>query len=175
MIRMVLSIVRALNGDAHPAQVAGGALIGCMLAFTPLGVHTVALVALLLIFRVNMGMGFLFWGLLRPVAIVAKDATSVPLAQALLAPDSNTRAWIVSNLLETKWLALVKWEQHTVLGGLIGGFVLGALLFVPIVSAITAYRKTVKERIRNSKGMKVVSNNFLYKLVQGILEGDVTP
>ena len=168
---VLLKIVKVLNGDAHPAQVAGGALLGCMLGFTPLlGAHTAALLAALLVFRVNIGTGLLFWGLTKPVALLVLPGLGVPLGQTLLAPESNARAFFAW-AQTTPFLGLVEWEKHVVSGGLALGLAAGVLLFVPIVAGIKGYRSLVRERLRQAKAVKVMSSSLLYRLVKGILEG----
>ena len=171
---LVLKIIKLLNSDANPAQVAGGALIGCMLGMAPLigtnMAHVGLLFAFLLVFRVNIGTGLLFWGATKPLMFLIQPTIGIPLGAKLVLEGSTTRSW-VQTLLETPGLALVEWETHAVTGGLVCGAILGLLLFIPIVSFINAYRTMVKERIRKSKALGVASNSLVGKIFKGILEG----
>lgn len=167
----ILKMIKFLNSDAHPAQIAGGALIGCMLGFTPMvGPHTALLLTFLLIFRVNVGTALFFWGITKPLAFALLPDLGISIGQAMLADGSNTRAWLVKASL-TPVIGLVEWKKHAVVGGMVTGAGLGLLLFFPIIAVISGYRAAVKEKIRNSKGMKAASNSLLGKLVKGILEG----
>lgn len=168
---LFLKLLKVLNGDAHPAQVAFGVWVGCMLGLTPLiGAHSVLLFLFVLVFRINLGAVTLTWAATKPLGYFVLAKYTVPLGHGLLEEGSGSRDVIVA-LLKTPVIGLIELEKHAVSGGIVAGCVFGLVLVLPIVFMITSYRRHVKEGFRNSKFMKHLSRTWLFKLFKGMLEG----
>lgn len=171
LLKIIAGLFKALNGDAHPAQVASGAWLGCMLGLTPfVGAHNAILLLLVLIFRINLGSTMVFWAITKAIGIGLVPLVAVPLGQWLLADGSATRD-IVVVLLTTPVLGLMQLEVHSVLGGMVLGFLVGGLICFPIVKGIVAYRAHVREGFKRSKTLKWLSRTWLFRLFRGVLEG----
>lgn len=170
LIKLLAGLLKALNGDVHPAQIAGGVWLGCMLGFSPFGAHTVIILVLLLVFRINMGSALVFWGITKLIAALTTSLFIAPFGQWLLRPESGTRA-LVLRVLETPVLGLADLENHAIVGGMSLGFFIGLALFFPTMGFITFYRKHVSEGFRNNKKLKWLSRNWLFRIFKRLLEG----
>ena len=171
LLKLLGGLLKALNGDAHPFQISGGAWIGCMLGLSPfIGLHTAFLMSLILIFRVNMGSAFLFMGIGKLLGVALLPFACVPLGRSMLSEGSFVRPLVVS-ILDTPFLGLADLENHAVLGGLTMGFFLGALLFWPVAKGILYYRVHVREDFRNNKKLRWISRTWIFKIFKGMLTG----
>lgn len=171
LLKILGGLLKALNGDVHPMQIAGGAWIGCMLGLSPfLGPHTAVLIVLLLVFRVNLGGATLLMGVGKLAGIWAKARICEPVGEWMLTPGNGMRPLVV-RILDTPVLGLADLENHAVLGGLVVGFGLGAVLALPIVLFIGWYRGHVREGFRRSKTARWMSRTWIFRIFKGLTSG----
>jgi hypothetical protein len=103
LLKLLQSLVNALQSGGTPAEVAAGIALGSTLGLTPLtNVHNLGIVALIVILNVSFGGGMLGRALFVPVGIAPDAEASAHLGVALHhAASSNlerkSRPWSSSS------------------------------------------------------------------------------
>lgn len=68
-LKILNKLITLLHSDASPTQMAWGFALGTVLGFTPfVGVHTILLICMLCIFRVNLSAALFAWALYSALA-----------------------------------------------------------------------------------------------------------
>jgi uncharacterized protein (TIGR03546 family) len=162
-LKLLQSLVKALNSEGTPGQVAAGIALGAALGVTPLmNVHNLVLFALALILNVSFPGVMLGWAAFVPVGF-ALDPVFDAIGRLLLQgtpPLVPLWTWAYN----TPIVALTNFNNTIVLGSVV--FWLAA--FLPIFFAgrwlIAKYRDHVYERLRRTRVFKAVAASRLYNL-----------
>src|SRR5690242_5809610 len=89
LIKFIQSLVKALNSEGTPGQVAAGIAIGSCLGLTPLlNLHNLLVVAAILFFRVSVPAASLGWLIFTPVGFLL-DPVFDRVGTALLVDSSG--------------------------------------------------------------------------------------
>ena len=156
LLKALRSTLKTLNGDSTPASCAAAVLFGALLGLTPFGFHTVLLFALLLVFRVPVGLGMVCGAVMGLLRLAVLRLAIGPLGATLLAEGSATRG-LVTWLLDIPVVGLIPLERHAVLGGLVMASVIGALLWYPTVLLVRRYRERLQDRLTGSRAYDKVA------------------
>lgn len=161
IVKFVQSLVKALNSEGTPAQVAAGIAFGSCLGLTPLiSLHNLLVVGVVMFFRVSVPGASLGWLLFTPVGFLLD-----PLFDAL-----GTRLIVGTPSLEGLWVALYNMPV-VALGNPTNTIVIGSLVFwivgvVPIYGlarvGVGWYRRTIYERFKDAKLFKAIRASKVY-------------
>jgi uncharacterized protein (TIGR03546 family) len=166
----IRKIYKALASDASPSSIAFAFLFGLTLGFVPivsgLGFF---LIALLLIFRVQISSALMALGIGKLISLAGASALFVPVGYNLLETEALKPFWKwFLNLPVIAWLGL---DVYGILGGALLGFALGAILFFPIRQLIIGYRRYIHERVSKNKFFKWLTSFWLVKGLRFIFIG----
>ena len=146
----ILQILRklwiALNGETSPLACGAAVFIGCLMGLTPFGVQTILLMLLLLVFTVPVSLALVSSLILKVLDFAFAKSLSESLGEGLLGAGTASRDLAVW-LLDIPVIGLVPLERHGVIGGMVLGAILGAVLWYPVMRGIRGYRNALKERI----------------------------
>jgi uncharacterized protein (TIGR03546 family) len=162
LIKLLLKLIKALNSNASPKQLAHGFALGAILGLTPaLSLHNILILLIIYILHVNI-----------PIAIVS--ALLYKIIAILLSGYAHKLGLfiLVAEPLQSLWttmynLPIVPWSRfyNTVV---MGSFVISLILYVPNLFIgkyfVIGYRKYVLTFIEKSKLAKVLKSSKLYKL-----------
>jgi uncharacterized protein (TIGR03546 family) len=161
IIKFIQSLVKALNSEGTPGQVAAGIALGACLGLTPLvSLHNLAIVAAILFFRVSVPGATLGWLIFTPVGF-ALDPVFDSVGTTLLSDTSALRAWWVL-LYNTPIIALGD-PTNTIIVGSVVSWAIGVVpIFFLARWGVGWYRATIYERYRNARLFKAVRASKVY-------------
>lgn len=163
LLKVLQSLVRALNSDGTPGQVAAGLALGAALGLTPLvNLHNLIIVAAIALLNVSVPGALLGWLLAVPFGF-ALDPLFDGLGEVLL---------IDVGLLEPLWrviggtpvLALTNLTNSVTLGSLLAWMLLAFPLYLLARLGVGRYRATIYPRIAGWKVFKAMRASKLYTL-----------
>ncbi len=154
IVRLVAKLLALLNSNRRAVEIAAAAAFGLWLALVPTtNLLFVALALLVFLVKVNLGMAmvsFAGFSLLVPLIDPALDRFGYRILTAPALVDLFRAIYAVPVVPLTRF-------NDTLVAG---GFIAGALLFVPVTAVailfVRAYRKYVHARIANSKLVRAI-------------------
>lgn len=161
ILKLLQALVKALNSEGTPFQVAAGIAMGACLGLTPIGsLHNVAIVLLAMVLNLSLAGFSLGWAAFVPAGFVL-DPLFDRIGHALLGSPALAPLW--TTLTNLPVVPFTNFDNTIVLGS----FVFWVLAFVPILllarRAVAKYRATVYERLKKTRVFQAVSAS---KLVQ---------
>lgn len=163
LLKLIQQLIKALNSDGTPGQVAAGMALGAALGLTPFAsLHNLVIVAIAMVVNVSMPGFLLGWALFVPLGFAfdpAFDALGRTLLLGIPALRPLWTAWY-----NTPVVPLTNFNNTIVLGS----FVAWLLAFVPLYFllrwAVARYRATIFERIKGSRVFKAVAASKIYNV-----------
>lgn len=157
MLGIVAHILKVLNSETSPAQIAAAVLLALFMGLSPLSApHNLLLLLLVLVLRVNLSLFLLSFVLFSGIAW-------------LLDPLAHTRGktLLEAGALEGLWTAMYNTGFWRFLGFnntvLLGQVVIALVLAVPVYLGVTFtvrnYRERLRERILNSRLMLALKSS----------------
>ena len=161
IVKIIQSLVKALNSEGTPGQVAAGMAMGASLGLTPLiSLHNLLIVGAVLFFRVSVPGATLGWLIFTPIGF-ALDPVFDSIGTALLVDTSALRpVWIY--LYNTPVLALGNPTNTIVVGSVASWLVAVIPIFFAARWALGRYRATVYERYKDARVFKALRASKLY-------------
>ncbi len=161
ILKILQSLVKALNSEGTPGQVAAGIAVGAALGLTPiLNLHNLLVVAAIALFNLSVPGAILGW------------LVSVPLGFLLDPIFDKIGHWLLLDVLSlfplwtaiynTPVIALANFNNTVVLGSLVGWALLAAPIYFVARYAVHQYRLKVFPRLAKSKAFRAVSASKLY-------------
>lgn len=161
-LKLLQALVKALNSEGTPFQVAAGIAMGACLGLTPIGsLHNVVVVLLALILNLSLAGFSLGWALFVPAGFVL-DPLFDRIGHALLGSGTLTPLWTA--LTNMPVVPFTKFNNTVVLGS----FVFWVLAFVPLLLlaqwAVAKYRVAVYERLKKTRVFQAVTASKLFQV-----------
>ena len=161
LLKLLQLLVRALNSDGTPGQVAAGLTLGAALGLTPLmNLHNLVIVAVVTIANVSFPGAMLGWVLFVPLGF-ALDPLFDSLGRRLLV-DLPGLAPVWTAVDNTPVLSLANLNNSIVLGSLLAWLVLAFPLYFAARFAVGRYRAQVYQRLARTKFFKAMTASKLY-------------
>lgn len=154
LLKFLQTLVKALNSDGTPGQVAAGMAIGLCFGLTPLlSLHNIVVLVVAMLTTVSFPGVMLGWAIAVPVGFML-DPLFDAVGLALLTNDALTPVfvWIVN----TPVVSLSRLNNTIVLGSLVvwlAALVPTYFLFRVLVSR---YRRDIYERLEKSRAFQAV-------------------
>lgn len=163
LIKLVQSLVKALNSEGTPGQVAAGIAAGACLGLTPLiSLHNLLVVGAILFFRISVPGAMLGWLIFTPVGF-ALDPLFHALGVGLLADASALRGlWIW--LYNAPVIALGNPTNTIVVGSVVFWVVTAVPIYFLMRWAIGRYRATIYERYKDARFFRALKASKAYNL-----------
>jgi len=161
-LKLLQALVKALNSEGTPFQVAAGIAMGACLGLTPIGsLHNVVIVLLALILNLSLAGFSLGWALFVPLGF-ALDPVFDRIGHALL--DSASLAPLWTALTNVPVVPFTNFNNTIVLGSL----VFWIAVFVPILLlakwAVAKYRVSVYEKLKRTRVFQAVTASKLFQV-----------
>lgn len=157
LLKFLRSLIKTLNSNGTPGQVALGMALGACLGLTPLvNVHNLLIFAIALVTNVSLGGFFLGWSLMAPLGFIL-DPLFHAVGTKLLAMPALQGLW--TSLYNTAGIPLTNYNNTIVLGS----FVVWLLLMVPLYFLfkylISRYRRHIYERLKKTRFYQVLAGS----------------
>jgi uncharacterized protein (TIGR03546 family) len=163
LLKFLQSLVRALNSEGTPNQVAAGFALGAALGLTPLlSLHNLVFVAVIALFRVTVPGAVLGWIVMTPVGFLLDPAFDAVGRALLLDADRFTPLWTV--LSNTPVLSLANLNNTIVLGSLVGWFGLAGPVFFGARVGIARYRQHLYPKVAKLRVVQAMKASKIYNL-----------
>jgi uncharacterized protein (TIGR03546 family) len=161
IIKLVQSLVGALNSEGTPGQVAAGMAMGACLGLTPLlNLHNLLIVAVILFFRVSVPGAMLGWFVFTPIGFLL-DPLFDRVGLALLV-DSGPLGGVWGTAYNTPLVALANPTNTIVVGSFVSWLVLALPIFFLARWGVAHYRRTIYERYKNAKIFRAIRGSKVY-------------
>lgn len=164
----LLKLLKALNSDASPWQLACGFTLGMIMGLTPfIGLHSFILLFIVLFFRVNLSAFILAWGLFSVVALALAGLMS-SWGESLLTQPSLTPMWTA---FYSSTLGQLTQFYHTLtLGSLVFAIVCSPLLLIASKFLVVKYREKVMAWVSKIKLVQFIKGTKFYQIYQALGE-----
>ena len=162
LLKLIQSLFGALHSEGTPGQLAAGIALGSILGLTPLlNLHNAVIFAALVLLNVSFAGGMLGWALFVPIGFLL-DPLFDWIGHALLFTPSLTP--LFTSLYNMPIVPLTNFNNTVVLGSLVFAVLFAIPLFFGARWAVTRYRATVGERVRQSRFYRAVTASKLYNV-----------
>jgi uncharacterized protein (TIGR03546 family) len=163
LLKLLQTLVKTLNSEGTPGQVAAGMALGAALGLTPLvSLHNLVVLAAAFLLNVSIPGFMLGWAASVPFGFLLD-----PLFDAIgswLLVDQASLAPLWTWLSNTPVLAWTGFTNTVVLGSFVSWLVAAPLLFLLARWGVAWYRATVYERLRSSAFFKAARASKLYNV-----------
>ncbi|HXM37906.1 MAG TPA: TIGR03546 family protein [Gemmatimonadales bacterium] len=162
LVKLIQSLLGALHSEGTPGQLAAGIALGSIMGLTPLvNFHNAVVFALILLLNVSFAGGMLGWAVFVPVGFVL-DPLFDWIGHQLLFAASLRSLW--TTLYNTPVVPLTNFNNTVVLGSLVFALLFAIPLFFAVRWAVTRYRATIGERVRQSRWYQAVTASKVYNV-----------
>ncbi len=146
MIHQIFSLVKLLQSNTDPHEIALGAVLGLLFGLTPTNqTHLILLVLIFFFFKINRAAALLVFPIAKLFYLVGVWSVADRVGYYLLtASPVPASAWSFIN--HAPVLALLKWDHTLVLGGMLISLVLSLPVYAAAIWGVHTYRATVAER-----------------------------
>lgn len=168
MISMLANLLKALNSESGPGQIALAFSLALITGLTPLlSFHNLLILFLACIIRINFGafiLGTLFFSGLAYLL----DPIFMSVGESLLLNESLQTFW--TGLYQSNFWRITEFNNTLVLGSL----VVALVLFLPVLLLsrwlVTTYRERVMTWVNTLKITKILKASSFYKIYQTLAE-----
>lgn len=169
MLKVFARLLKALNSESNPAQLALGVTGGLIVGLTPLwSLHNLVVVFLVFLFRVNLSAFFLFWALFSGVAY-GLDPVMDRVGAWLLGAGPLRGLW--TWMYNSDFWRLTRFNNTLTLGSLVTALVLAVPVFLASRYLVVKYRDHVLAWVQRSRLMQIIKASRLYRLYASLSSG----
>jgi len=161
VLKLLQQLVKALNSEGTPGQVAAGIAIGSVLGLTPLmNLHNLVLFGIAMLLNVSFAGVMLGWALFVPFGFALDPVFDAIGTKLLFQTPGLDPAW--TGLYNAPIVPYTNFNNTVVLGSFVGWMVLSIPIFFAARWGVSRYRATLLERLRRTKLFKAVAASKLY-------------
>jgi uncharacterized protein (TIGR03546 family) len=161
LIKLIQSVVRSLNSQGTPGQLAAGIALGSALGLTPIfNLHNLVLFGAAMLLNVSFPGFMLGWALFIPIGFALDPVFHALGRRLLLETPALAATWTV--WFNTPVLALTNFNNTVVLGSVIVWAAAFVPLFVLLRWLIAQYRVRVYARLQRVRLFQVITASKAY-------------
>lgn len=165
---LLARLLKALNSEAAPWQIALAIVLGMIIGLTPLvSVHNLLILFLVLVLRVNLAAFLASWAGFSVLAL-AIDPLMMMLGDSLLSAPSLQSIW--TTLYNQQWARLMQFNNTLTLGSLVISLLIAPVLFVVSRLLVVQYRQRVMVYVNKLKIVQAFKASKIFSIYQK-LEG----
>src|SRR3990172_133718 len=150
LLKLLQQLVKTLNSEGTPGQIAAGMALGAVLGLTPLvNLHNLVILGAIMVLNVSFPGAMLGWALAVPVGFALDpvfDAVGVVL---LLRTPALTPLW--TQLANAPVVPLTNFNDTIVLGSLVSWVVLALPIYFLARWGVGRYRATLYPRLAQTR------------------------
>ena len=162
LLKLLQSLIKALNSDGTPGQVAAGMTLGAALGLTPLvNIHNLVIVAIAIITNVSLPGFMLGWALFVPLGFVL-DPVFDRVGQALLLQIPTLRPVWTDGY--NSFAVLTNFNNSVVLGSFVCWLIVALPLYFVFKIGISRYRRHIYDRLSKTRLFQAVKASRVYNI-----------
>jgi uncharacterized protein (TIGR03546 family) len=163
LLKLLQQLVRTLNSEGTPGQIAAGIALGAALGLTPLiNLHNLLIVGAVMVLNVSFPAAMLGWALAIPVGFMLDPVFDLVGRWLLLDVRALTPLWTAWYNLPV--LPLANFNNTVVLGSVLFWAVLSLPIFFLARWGVVRYRATLYQRLTQSRVFRAVTASKLYNV-----------
>jgi len=163
LLKLLQSLVKALNSDGTPGQVGAGIALGAVFGLTPLlNLHNLVLFVLAMILNVSFPGVMLGWAVFLPLGFMLDPVFDAIGRLLLLGVPALIPFW--TWCFNTPLVALTNFNNTIVLGSLVAWLVALIPIFFLARWLVGRYRVTVYARLQRLRIFQAVKASKVYNL-----------
>lgn len=159
-------LLKALNSDSSPWQLAFGFAFGLIMGLTPLlGIHSLLLLFIALFFRINISAFIVSWATFSLLTIPLSEIFS-EFGASLLSAPSMQGTWTA---FYNSYLGQLTQFYHTLtLGSLVVAFILFPFTLLLSKQLVVKYRKNFMQWVNQLRLVQIIKGSGFYHVYQSI-------
>lgn len=162
MLGILARILKVLNSETAPAQIAAAVLLALFMGLSPLGApHNLLILLLVLVLRVNLSLFLVSLALFSGVAWLL-DPLAHSLGLALLQAGALEGLW--TSMYNTGFWRFIGFNNTLILGQLVIALALAVPLFLAVTFIVRNYREHLMERVQQSRLMLFLKGTKFYSI-----------
>lgn len=162
LLKLLQSLIKALNSDGTPGQVAAGITLGAVLGLTPLlNLHNLVALSLAVMLNVSFPGFMLGWFVFVPLGFALDPVFDALGTSLLVNVDALHGVWTA---MYNTPLALTNFNNTVVLGSFVVWLLLALPLFLAARAGIAAYRATIYARLERTRAFQAVKASKVYNM-----------
>ena len=162
----IAKLLKALNSDASPWQLAFGIMFGMLVGLTPLlRLHNLLILFIVLFFRVNLSTFLISLTLFSSIAYFL-DPAMITAGETLLSNPDLQHLW--TGLYNTGVGQLSQFFHTLTLGSLVVSVLLAPAVLIISKILIVQYRKTLMVYIEKLKIIQFLKGSKLYQVYKSL-------
>ncbi len=155
MFKIIKKILKFLNSQADPVEIAIGVILGLFAAFlSPAFFNVILLFLLALLLNCNFGIFFLSTGLFKMLTILIDPIGDVA-GKFILTRDFLVPLWKI--IAEIPVLSLTSFNNSVIMGNFIIGIILSPVIWLITVKTVEFYRENLKNKVMKFKIMQILT------------------
>lgn len=168
MLTMLAKLLKALNSESAPAQVALAFALALVVGLTPLlSFHNVIVLLLAFLIRTNLSAFFLGVAFFSGAAMFI-DPYSARLGESVLLNPALTETW--TNLYDNPWWRMSAFNNTLVFGGLLISLAAFVPVFILSRFLVVAYREKLLAWFEKLKVAQVLKASKFYSLYKSLAD-----
>lgn len=162
LVKLLQQLVKTLNSEGTPGQIAAGMALGAALGLTPLiSLHNLVILGAIMMLNVSFPGAMLGWALAVPVGF-ALDPVFDLAGRTLLLNPAATPLWTA--LYNLPVMPLTNFNNSIVLGSLAWWIVLALPIYFFARWGVGRYRARLYPRLAQSRVFQAITASKLYNL-----------
>ena len=164
MITLIAKLLKILNSDDNPAQIALAVVFATIMGLTPLlSPHNILLLLLVLVIRVNLSLFLVSLGFFTITGYLF-DPLSNSLGLSLLQAEALQGLW--THLYQSSIWRLLAYNNSLVLGSLTLSLLVSPLVFIATRWLITHYRQRLMAWVNKTRLVLWLKSGKLFNVYQ---------
>ena len=157
MLSIIARILKVLNSETAPSQIAAAVILALFMGLSPLGSpHNLFLLLLVLVLRINLSLFLLSFALFSAIAWLV-DPWAHSLGLWLLQVNALEALW--TSMYNTGFWRFLAFNNTLVLGSLAMALILAVPLFFLVTFLVRNYRMHIMEMVQKSRLMMMLKGN----------------
>jgi uncharacterized protein (TIGR03546 family) len=166
VLGILARILKVLNSETAPAQIAAAVLLAMVMGLSPLGApHNLFVLLLVLLLRVNLSLFLVSLALFSGIAWLL-DPMAHSLGLAILQADALQGLW--TSLYNTGFWRFMAFNNTLVMGQLVIALILAVPVFFAVTFIVRNYRERIMARVEKSRLMLFLKGSKLYSIYQSL-------
>ncbi|GAC31771.1 DUF2062 domain-containing protein [Paraglaciecola polaris] len=167
-MQLLAKLLKALNSDDSPWQLAFGVMLGMIMGLTPfLGLHSVLILFIVLFLRVNLSTFLLAYALFSGFTLILNPMMA-DIGESLLTSSDLNGMW--TNLYNSTFGQLMQFYHTLTLGSLLFSLILAPFILVISKVLIVQYRVRFMQWVNKLKIVQVIKSSRVFQLYQALGE-----
>lgn len=163
LLKLLQQLVRTLNSEGTPGQVATGVALGSVLGLTPLvNLHNLVMLAVIMLCNVSFPGAMLGWVFAIPLGFALDPVFDLVGRKLLLEMPALTALW--TTLANTPVVPLTNFNNTIVLGSLVSWVVLALPIYFLARWGVGRYRATLYPKLKATRAFQAVTASKLYNV-----------